>query len=310
MNRLALAALLLALAACAAPEKPRAPQPPPAAYELIVGFWNIRDFSFDDPATAAKEGSRTPDELKTIAQIAKNFDCFAVCELNDKVVLGELCKELAKLGGQWGAVQTEVKAGNTPASSEYYGFVYRSDRLKTRSSPRILPKVLTMPAGESPREFDREPAVCSFATLDGRLDFTLITVHVTWGTKVEYRKAEIRALKDYFVQVRDGDPADKDVILTGDFNRDVGDSGSLSVLLTIPTMIDTTDAGVPTVVKGTSTYDHILFQTSFVQEYTGRHGVIRFDEDVFAGDDDKAREVGSDHRPVWVVLRVPEQDDD
>lgn len=293
------------------PPSPPSPPPPSAAVpELTIGFWNIRDFSYDDPATTQKEGSRDPSELATIARIAHAFDCFAVCELNDTAVLPELCKALAQLGGQWQSAQTPEKSGNTPASAEYYGFVYRSDRLKIRAPPRILPKSTYTPPGEAPREFDREPATCSFATLDGRLDFTLIAVHITWGTKVEYRKSEIRLLKDYFVQIRDEDPSDNDIILMGDFNRDVGDPGSLTELLTIPTMIDTTDSSTPTVIKGDSTYDHILFQTQFLSEYSGRRGVIKFDEDLFSNDDDKAREVVSDHRPAWVVLKLPEQDDD
>lgn len=275
--------------------------PSQAGMELRVGHWNVRDFS-------AK--SRSPEALKEIAEVARSFDCLAVCELNDDVVLGKLATEEDALGGQWAEVQTDQKVGNTPGSSEYYGFLYRSDRLKVRAPPRTLPKVDCPVPGEEPHRFDRDPAVCSFATLDGRLDFTMIEVHVTWGEKVEYRRAEVRALKGYFERVRDSDPGDKDVILCGDFNRDVGDKGSLSVLLTEPDMTDTTAPDVPTMVASDHTYDHLLFQTRFLTEYTGRHGVERFDETMFGNDDAKAKKDCSDHRPVWVVLRVPKQDDD
>jgi hypothetical protein len=66
----------------------------------------------------------------------------------------------------------------------------------------------------------------------------------------------------------------------------------------------------PTVVKGTSTYDHILFQRQYVTEYAGVHGVEKFDETLFGNDDVRARTMVSDHRPVWIVLNVPERDDD
>lgn len=295
------------------PPSPTATTPPPVSTgsELTIGFWNIRDFSWDDIATPQKEGSRTIDELRMIAKVVRSMDCIGICEINDTQVLSKLVAVLKEEGGQWDAAQTEMKSGNTPASSEYYGFVYRSDKLRVRSPPKILPEVQCPLAGEGgTHRFDREPASCSFATLDGRLDFTLVTVHVTWGERVEPRKAEIRALKKYFTDVRDADASDKDIILMGDFNRNVGDQGSLSELLTLASMVDTTAAEIPTVVKGENTYDHILFQSSYLSEYMGRHGVVTFDVDLFADNDDKAKEVCSDHRPVFIVLKVPDRDDD
>jgi len=64
------------------------------------------------------------------------------------------------------------------------------------------------------------------------------------------------------------------------------------------------------VVQGDSTYDHILFETHFLTEYTGAHGVTLFDQTMFGGDAAAARLAGSDHRPVWVQMRVPAGDDD
>ena len=101
------------------------------------------------------------------------------------------------------------------------------------------------------------------------------------------------------------------MILCGDFNRNVGDSASLGVLLsTIPSLIDSTDGTVPTKIDTQNTYDHLLFPTNFVREYTGVHGVVKFDEDLFGDDDEVANAVCSDHRPVWAEFRVPDQDDD
>lgn len=290
---------------------PRPPAPPPdnrgpllrpmEPSALRVGFWNIRDFS---------SSSRNSEELKLIARVAHKIDCLAICELNDTQVLKSFARELAALGGEWEGVQTTSKSGNTAASSEYYGFVYRSDKLRVRSPPRILPEIQYSVPGESgTRGFDRDPATCAFATRDGHLDFTMIVVHITWGTKVAYRRGEIRALREHFLRVRDEDPEDDDVILGGDFNRDVGDE-AFADLLSIPTMVDTTEPSPPTVVKGTSTYDHILFQRRFLTEYTGSHGVEAFDETLFGGDDARARTAVSDHRPVWILLEVPAKDDD
>lgn len=277
--------------------------PSQAGTELKIGFWNIRDLS-----TASRDSS----ELNQIAAVAHDIDCLAICELNDGSVLTKLKSKLAAQGGKWKRVQTSAKIGNTPSTAERYGFLYRSDKLKVRGTPHVLPQLAyTVPGEAQPRTFDREPFVCSFKTLDERFDFTVIVVHITWGSKAAYRIGEIRALTNYFNQVQAESPTDNDVLLCGDFNRNVGDSQSLGVLLTsIPNLIDTTDAGVPTKIDDANTYDHLLFQTNFVSEYTGTHGVIRFDEDRFGNDDELANEVCSDHRPVWAEFRVPQQDDD
>lgn len=124
------------------------------------------------------------------------------------------------------------------------------------------------------------------------------------------RRCQRNRYEDYFTKARTKDPGDDDVILCGDFNRNVGDAGSLTELLTIPGMIDTTAPKVPTTIDTTNTYDHVLFQTDLLKEYTGVHGVIKFDEDLFGNDDKKANLACSDHRPVWVTLKVHDQDDD
>jgi hypothetical protein len=72
----------------------------------------------------------------------------------------------------------------------------------------------------------------------------------------------------------------------------------------MPNLVDTTEATPPTVVQGNSTYDHILFETNFLTEYTGTHGVTLFDQTMFGGDTAAARLAGSDHRPVWIQMRV------
>jgi hypothetical protein len=38
--------------------------------------------------------------------------------------------------------------------------------------------------------------------------------------------------------------------------------------------------------------------------------VLKFDEELFGDDDKEAACACSDHRPVWIILHAPEQDDD
>jgi hypothetical protein len=52
------------------------------------------------------------------------------------------------------------------------------------------------------------------------------------------------------------------------------------------------------------------FQSHRLTEYTGRHGVTRYDEAMLPGDDAAASKACSDHRPIWIRVRVPAMDDD
>ena len=267
---------------------------------IQVAFWNIRDFS-----TTTNRAADFPD----LARIIHSNDCVAIAELNDKAALIRLCAELRKTGGKWKCAATSTKSGNTPNSKEYYGLVWRSDKLWKRTPVGILGEQTLAVSGDSqPYRFDREPAVCRFVTLDGRMDFTVLVVHVTWGKAEKYRKAEVRALTNYFSEVLRN--KDKDVLLMGDFNQNVNAANSLTEILKLPTMIDTTSTSPPTVVDSANTYDHILFETQYVTEYTGTHGVTLFDEEVFHGDKTAAVKACSDHRPVWIQLKVPSEDDD
>ena len=267
---------------------------------IQVGFWNIRDLS-----TSA---SRNPD-FADLARVIHSNDCVAIAELNEKAALTKLTDELNKLGGEWKGAATFNKSGNTTGSKEYYGFVWRSDKLWKQTGVAVLPEqTLTVVGDSQPYRFDREPATCKFVTLDGHMDFTVMVVHITWGSAAKYRRAEVCALTNYFNTTLQ--KKDKDVILVGDFNQNVGAQGSLSEVLKLSNMIDTTSSSPPTVVTSANTYDHILFETNYVTEYTGRHGVIQFDQDIFHGDKQAATKACSDHRLVWVQLKVPDKDDD
>src|SRR5689334_18407675 len=91
---------------------------------IQVAFWNIRDFS-----TSVKRAPDFPD----LARIIHSNDCVAIAELNDKAALTKLAQELGKLGGKWKSAATSKKSGNTPGSKEFYGFVWRSDKLEPKT---------------------------------------------------------------------------------------------------------------------------------------------------------------------------------
>ena len=257
---------------------------------IEVGWWNVRDLS---------TSSRSPDELRVIAKIIKDsgVDVFAIGELNDPEALREITQEL---GTSWEFADTGYKIGRTPNSSEYYGFIWDSDVVDIVGDVTIDP--------DPGDKIDRQPAYATFSTNGGNFDFTVIAVHVTWGKRVADRKDEIKALAEVWNRVQAANLAENDLILVGDFNRNIGDD-SFGDLMKISGVIRANQDSGPTHISSKSTYDQIFISTEFTKEWTGEFETIRFDEKYF-GDDEEANLVGSDHRPVYIRLFVSDKDDD
>lgn len=280
--------------AAAAPEA--APAPAAAPRTVVVASWNIRDFSLS--------AARNPDFPSIAASLrALHADVCAIIELNDPAAAARLAQEM---GTTWTSAATP-KVGRTPGSREHYGFVWDTSHLAMVGDVHVDPD-----PGDA---IDREPGWATFRTTDGRLDFTVMAVHITWGSTVGPRQAEIRALRDVWDRTQTATVGDDDLILCGDFNRNVGDA-AFDRLLEVAGMVDAarppgaTAPATPTVIDAASTYDQILLSTAATQEWTGTFTVYAFDELLFGNDDARAKKGVSDHRPVAITLTEPEQDDD
>ena len=274
-----------------------------------IAFWNIRDLS---------TSSRDDTERSQICEVLKKFDAVAICEVNDGQILEALEAILDATGEDWESI-TSKKVGTTSGTQERYGVIYREavfDQKWTRQLPdkKLSDLDLGTPDADytdltvdSNLMFDREPFAVCLKTDDGRLDFVLMVVHITWGDYTGPRICEIRALKAYYGEVF---PDEHDVLICGDFNRKADDDKSLGWLARTAGLVTTTSQSVPTHISSDTTYDQIVICREYTTEYAGTHGVLAFDETMF-GDDDAAANVAlSDHRPVWIALAVPAADDD
>jgi endonuclease/exonuclease/phosphatase family metal-dependent hydrolase len=256
---------------------------------LEVGWWNIRDLS---------SASRDDAEIAQIAQAVRDVEVLAVGELNDPDALQRMAEEL---GPSWEWAATPSKVGRTANTKEFYGFLWDAGRVELVGSVQVDPDPGDL--------FDREPAWATFRTTDGGLDFTVIAVHITWGSRVGPRKAEIRALPAVWQRVQATTDDDDDLILVGDFNRNVGDD-AFDGLLSLSGVIRANEDTPPTHISSNTTYDQVFISLDATLEWTGEWETIRFDELLFDDDDAAARLAGSDHRPVWIRLVVPSADDD
>ena len=254
---------------------------------LRLASWNIRVFS---------DKSRTDEELAVICEVLGVNDFIAIVELRDQTVLDRAEQMLLEMGRDYDYLISEPVGRGV---KERYAFLYDPTRVTPVSEGQIFP---------DPNDvFIREPYYASFRA--GNFDFTVIAVHVIWGSTVKERQAELHELARVYNTVQDADADEQDVILVGDFNRNPTDAKGYGPLLEISTMIQLFQPPEKSHIKDSSLYDNIFFQVVYTSEFTGEQGIDRFDEIYFSNDDDAASRAVSDHRPVWGVFNTGVDDD-
>lgn len=244
---------------------------------------------------AFSDDNIVPEPVYT-AHIVKYFDVVAVQGVETEAVLKKIVDILKGLGLSYAYLRAD-SSQNGHAS--FQAFLYRQDKISVLQEGKIYrPKA-------SP--FIQEPFYARFQA--GRFDFTLISAHVSWGANEEDRREEIKALPDLYNSIQKEFPEEQDIILLGHFNLSPEDP-AWDNLKRFPTMSALIKPPDTTNIAGTRLYDNIWFQKKYVREYTDRSGVIKFDENMFKDDDNKAGDAVSDYRPIWGDFRVTQPDDD
>jgi endonuclease/exonuclease/phosphatase family metal-dependent hydrolase len=183
---------------------------------------------------------------------------------------------------------------------EYYAVLYRT-ALVTATGSRLV--------DDDDDTWVREPFIACFKART--FDFCMLSIHVTFGSTVGPRDAEIAALADLVTTLRN-DGAEKDWLIVGDYNRADTTSG-FTTLRTAGW-----DCGIQPQKTDTSLgasayaapYDHILIDTSLTKEWTG--DASRFEMVARMCNDDfpHCKKVLSDHAPVSATFRTTGADDD
>jgi len=252
-----------------------------------LASWNIRVFS---------DKSRDDTELKYICQNLIDYDFIAIIELRDEKILQRAESMLLGMGRDYDyQISGEVGRG----VKERYAFLYDAGIVKVVKSGQVI--------SDTRDYFIREPYYATFRA--NKFDFTVIAIHIIWGSKVANRRAEILKLADVYNQIQKVDPSEQDVILVGDFNREPDDKESYAKLLGIPSMIPLFHLPLKSHIRDSSLYDNIWFQSDYLSEYRGVSGIDKFDETDFANDDKLANTSVSDHRPVWAEFYTGKDDD-
>ncbi len=259
--------------------------------DLRLAAWNIRIMS---------NKSRSDTELMKIARTLADYDFIAIVELRDEAVLKRTQKILSQMGT---AYDYQFSPAVGRGVKERCAFLYKKERVSV-----IRPGELYPDTADGKDDFIRDPYWATFRA--GEFDFSVIAVHVIWGERVAQRKAEVKALADVYKYVQAANGAEEDVLLVGDFNRNPTDADAYSRIMAISSMTRLFQFPQKSHIKDSSLYDNIFFEENHVTEYLGKSGIDRFDETDFGNNDQAANLAVSDHRPVWAVFSVTQDDDD
>lgn len=257
------------------------------AQQLRVCSFNIRVFS---------DNNRDNEELAHIVNILKEYDLIAIQELRDEEVLLRTVAALKERGCEY-KYEISPKVGR--GVKEIYAFLYRPDKVAVVKKGRLYQ--------DQNDEFIREPFYATFKA--GDFDFTLVTIHLLYGSSENERRPELVALARVYKEVQDEEPNEQDIIILGDFNFPPTDAG-WDGLKSFRAMIHLISPPSKTTVTDTSLFDNFWFQAEYVKEYAGGSGINMFDEEVFGNNDNEAKLAVSDHRPIWAVFNTNLGDDD
>ncbi len=228
-----------------------------------------------------------------LARIARYFDVIAIQEIRSKVqdVVPRFVDKINETGVHYDWV-IGPPIGRT-VSTEQYAYIF--DRASIEVDRSQLYTV------DDPDDLlHREPYVGWFRVRgpspEQAFTFTLINIH----TDPDETDTELDVLDDVLLAVQNDGRGEDDVILLGDLNVDDQHLGELGRLSGVAWAI----SGVPTNVRGTKTYDNIVYQSMATPEFTGRAGVFDFMRE-FNLTMDEALEI-SDHLPVWAEFSIYE----
>ncbi len=252
---------------------------------ILVGSFNIQRLG------PSKLGQ--PWVMDKFAEIIRRFDVIALQEITslDQRTLPTLV-ELINRGGVNYSYTISPRIGREASGYyEQYAFVYDTTRI--HGGPQFC-----YPVQDDADILHREPFVGRFETVGNQpFSFTLINMH-TDPDEIAY---ELDVLADVYVNVRQFEYPEDDVLLLGDLNAAPSKFQKLGRIPGFaPLIVD-----VPTNTRKNKTLDNILADRQTTREFTGRAGVIDL-EQMFRLQLADVERI-SDHLPIWAEFSITER---
>jgi endonuclease/exonuclease/phosphatase family metal-dependent hydrolase len=248
--------------------------------DIVIGSWNIQNLGWDNDKRYDK-----------VVHVAGHFDFLAIQELMNETALERLEQKVEALTGEsWSSMASHALGRST--YREHYAFLWRDSAVEYDSGAVVFIDHRDM--------FAREPFSAKFRSRRTGQAFAAATVHITHGSSIGERLPEIEALADYWQWLDEVYP-DTPRLLLGDFNLRPQHAGwePLRELGAIPAI----NAGATTLGLTDGRYANLydnIWKLPGALDVSDR-GILRFPE-LFGIGHQRARDVVSDHAPVYVAL--------
>ena len=260
---------------------------------LRFATWNIKWLGDDE------KQKRDADDLRRIADVLSKYHFIAIVELMHKKDLDVIMTNLSKMGRDYGCLVSPKVGWLNHSYQEYYAFLYDKELVSVVEMGELYPG--STKRNEGP--FNRSPYWATFRA--GKFDFSVIAVHIYWGDrteeKIKKRQEEVRALGEVYKHVQKENKKENDILLVGDFNRNLCDYYAFRKLMCVPTMTALFNQKCHESTVSGNLYDNILFQEKYLTEYLNvkNYGV-----------DKSGRRFGlSDHHLIWAEFSIDNDDD-
>ncbi len=259
--------------------------PDRVADRILIGSFNIQRLG---PSKLAD-----PWIMNKLADVISRFDVIALQEITskDQRTLPQLVELVNRAGANYAYTISPRIGRESTGYFEQYAFVYDASRI--RGGPNFCYVVQ-----DDADVLHREPFVGRFETTGTQqpFSFTLINIH----TDPDEISIELDVLADVFVNVRQFEYPEDDVLLLGDLNAAPDKLQKLGRIPGFAPLIN----GLPTNSRKNKTLDNILADRQFTREFTGRAGTIDL-EQMFRIQMNDAERI-SDHVPIWAEFSINE----
>jgi exonuclease III len=287
---------------------------------VLIATWNIRAFGKVLPKWASADGESPRRNLRDIlclAEIVSRFDVIAVQEI--KRELDGLRRLLQALGPNWGWILTDFTRG-TAGNQERMGFVFDLRRVQPSglAAELVVPIETETSLTEAAiqQQFARTPYAVSFESQGST--FTLVTLHVVWGSNATQRLPEIREIARWLAEwSKGGEEFGDNLMALGDFNIDRADDPLYQAFVATGLTPAPEHIGLPRTLFDSPTAKHFYDQIAW---FTGAGGTpaltppLRY-ENVGGNYDFRPALQGglsnvelswriSDHFPLWASFSV------
>lgn len=246
-----------------------------------IGSWNI-----------ARLGNGDQKSFPALANIAKEFDFFAVQEVMNEPALVSLDQALEKASGEkWEYLNSHLVGRGS--YKEMYAFFWRSKRIEYVDGAVVYLDRKNL--------FEREPFSARFRTLEDGQTFVASTVHILYGKSEADRTPEIRELANYWAWLHEVYPETGNMLLMGDFNLNPKNP-AWRPLKQVARPLITSGASTLSQTDGkfSNLYDNIWISKTSpmnVQDF----GIVNYPK-IIGWSNERSRKQVSDHAPVFVSI--------